>query len=104
MLHFIVEILLLELGNLLVEEMFFVDFSLANDAASGSKFSFFIKNFFFRSDMLPFFILKHVAGCNFSDWLFKKFSFREDKMNVIVRLSFVMVKCRDALYVVSVFE
>ena len=69
--------------------------------SSLSQHALVVQNLFFRSAMLTIFVIEHVPGCNFYFRFVQFFSLRKDQMDVVIRLSFVMMQSCNALYPIA---
>ena len=50
------------------------------------------------ANVFPVFIIEHIACGGFFYGFRQQFPFRKNKVDMVIRFSFVMVQCRDALY------
>ena len=79
-------------------------FAFRNDITSFSYIAILITYLLFSPPMFACFVIKHIACCNFYYWLSQFFPFGKDKMNMIIGLSFVVMKRRYTFHTILFFE
>ena len=104
MLYFIKETVALKSTVLNGKNVTLIHFTLRYDFATASKLTVFIQYLFFGTYMLSGFIIKHVPCGNLHHRIIKQLSFRKDKMDMIIRLAFVVVQGSDTLHTIILFE
>ena len=96
--HFIQESICFKAAFFCVKHPKIIYVTFGNDITSRSYITVCIQNLFLCSDMLPFFIIKHISGSYFFNRFFFDFSFTVDQMNVIIGLCLIVMKSRNTGY------
>ena len=78
--------------------------SFRDDITPFSYIAICIKYLFFSPPMFTGFVIKHITCCNFHYWLRQFFPFGKDKMNMIICLSFIVMKCRYTFHAILFLE
>ena len=82
----------------------FINFAFFHDFTAFVDISVFIKYLFLGADVFPVFIIEHIACGGFFYGFGQQFPFRKNKVDMVIRFSFVMVQRRNALHTILFFE
>ena len=86
---------------LAVKESNFINLTFRNNITAEFNISVFIQNFLLCSNMLPFFIVKHIPTGSLYLFLLQNLSFTVNQMNMVICFLFIMMQSSRTLHSIS---